>query len=40
MALSELLMFWIGLLLGLWFGMSIGFVLALFLRNLPDKDNR
>ena len=38
MVLPELFMSWIGLLLGLWFGMSIGFVLVLFLRNLPDEE--
>ena len=31
-------MFWIGLILGLWFGMSVGFFMALFLRNLPDNN--
>tara|TARA_Y100000310_G_scaffold131716_1_gene130863 strand:- start:609 stop:710 length:102 start_codon:yes stop_codon:yes gene_type:complete len=32
-------MFWIGLLIGAWIGVSVGFFLALFLRNLPDKEN-
>ena len=32
-------MFWVGLTLGLWVGASFGFVFALFLRNLPDKED-
>lgn len=39
MVLQKLPMFWIGLLIGLWIGVSFGFVLALFLRNLPDKED-
>tara|TARA_Y100000310_G_scaffold124006_1_gene122755 strand:+ start:2221 stop:2322 length:102 start_codon:yes stop_codon:yes gene_type:complete len=32
-------MFWIGFFIGAWIGMSFGFILALVLRNLPEREN-
>ena len=31
-------MFWLGFFIGAWIGISFGFILALVLRNLPDKE--
>jgi len=31
-------MTWVAFVCGIWIGVSIGFILALFLRNLPDKE--
>ena len=32
-------MTWVAFICGIWIGVSVGFILALVLRNLPDKEN-